>query len=287
MPYADTPETLGRRPARMAGTRVRAGQRLGPLGGLYAGTAGGGALRLRVPHDPRARHAAHRQAHQSNVGRRSVQPRRAEPFVQRRQRRRAGDRPAGGFRRAVRSPDDRDATGRGLYRRGGIPLYQCRALCGFPNRFGASRMAEQADQGAQADRAGHCGADLRHTDRFDPDRQVARQSVGRSGSVGGDHHADFPRQHSGIRLRHPAFGQRHAQGGGLDFGSQIRGRRLGDRGVAHDGESPQFRQYDRYAAALPAGERFVPELARHAGVGRPPREALGEYRHDQRAVLYA
>lgn len=152
----DTPETLGRRPARMAGTRVRAGQRLGPLGGLYAGTAGGGALRLRVPHDPRARHAAHRQAHQSHVGRRSVQPRRAEPFVQRRQRRRAGDRSAGGFRRAVRSPDDRDAAGRGLYRRGGIPLYQCRALCGFPNRFGASRMAEQADQGAQADRAGHC-----------------------------------------------------------------------------------------------------------------------------------
>ena len=78
MPYADTPETLGRRPARMAGTRVRAGQRLGPLGGLYAGTAGGGALRLRVPHDPRARHAAHRQAHQSHVGRRSVQPRRAD-----------------------------------------------------------------------------------------------------------------------------------------------------------------------------------------------------------------
>lgn len=35
---------------------------------------GGGALRLRVPHDPRARHAAHRQAHQSHVGRRSVQP---------------------------------------------------------------------------------------------------------------------------------------------------------------------------------------------------------------------
>lgn len=59
-----------------------------------------------------------------------------------------GDRSAGGFRRAVRSPDDSDAAGRGLYRCGGIPLYQCRALCGFPNRFGASRMAEQADQGA-------------------------------------------------------------------------------------------------------------------------------------------
>ena len=78
----------------------------------------------------------------------SCGPRRAEPFVQRRQRRRAGDRSAGGFRRAVRSPDDSDAAGRGLYRCGGIPLYQCRALCGFPNRFGASRMAEQADQGA-------------------------------------------------------------------------------------------------------------------------------------------
>lgn len=63
--------------------------------------------------------------------------------------------------------------------------------------------------------------------------------------------------------------------------------RFGDRGVAHDRQSAELGQYDRYAAALPAGERFVPKLARNAGVGRPPREAFGEPGHDEREILYA
>ena len=66
----------------------------------------------------------------------------------------------------------------------------------------------------------------------------------------------FQRQHPRLRLGHPAFGERHAQGRGLDHRTQIRCGRFGDRGVAHDRQSAELGQYDRYAAALPAGERF-------------------------------
>ena len=45
-------------------------------------------------------------------------------------------------------------------------------------------------------------------------------------------------------------------------------------------------QYDRYAAALPAGERLVPKLGRNAFLGRAPRQALDQYRHDQHPFLH-
>ena len=45
--------------------------------------------------------------------------------------------------------------------------------------------------------------------------------VGRIGCFGGRPDVDFQGQHHGLRERHPAFGERHAEGGRLDQDAQV------------------------------------------------------------------
>ena len=177
-------------------------------------------------------------AYADQVGRYAFQHAGAQMRLPCRQRRAVGRGAAGGLRREIPRADGHDAPAQRLSPRFGLPVCQCADLCFVPYRCDASGVAEQAHQGAAADGAGHRAAYLRHSGHFDSDGRVADAAADQSGRFGGGADADIPRQYPGLRVGHPALGQRHAQGRRLDFGAQVRRRRHGGGGVAHDGQNP-------------------------------------------------
>ena len=152
--------------------------------------------------------------------------------------------------------------------------------------MGRRGVERQAAEGLDADRTGHRLPGRRHPRLLDSSRPLSGDVPHRSGRFGRDLHAGLPRQHPGFRIGHPTVGQQHAQSRRLDQHAQVRRRRHGGGGHAQHGQSPQLGQHDRHPPALPAGERLVPKLGRNAFLGRAPRQALDQYRHDQHPFLH-